>query len=110
MRRYLWKGVAFVLFAIVALAIAGGVVMGLWNWVVPSTFGWHSIGFWQALGLLILSKLLFGGFHRGGGSRHWRRRMAERWERMDPEERERLREHFREWCTRGGKSADSAVV
>jgi hypothetical protein len=75
----------------------GFIVMSLWNVLMPPIFGWHTITFWQALGLLLLSKILFGGFHRhgGGGSNHWRQRMKERWENMSPEEREKLRKGMR---------------
>jgi hypothetical protein len=55
--------------------------------------------FWQALGLLVLSKLLFGGFrpYPRGGPR-WRRRMMERWEQMTPEEREKFKQGMRHGC------------
>jgi hypothetical protein len=76
------------------LAAGGEVVKLLWNWLLPTLFGWPRIGFWQAIGLLALSRILFGGFgsHRSGVGRHWRRR----WDRMSPEEREKFRERFRE--------------
>ena len=73
--------------------IGGEVVMHLWNWLLPSLFGWRSVTFWQALGLLALCRILFGGFGfgRGGMVRsNFRRRMAERWDQMTPEERERF--------------------
>jgi hypothetical protein len=47
---------------VVFAAVFGLVVMSLWNWLMPTLFGWHVISYWQALGLLILSKILFGGF------------------------------------------------
>ena len=64
------------------------------------TLGWTlRIDFWQAIGLLALSRILFGGLGwRGSGRSHMRRRMAERWERMTPEERERLRQGMRGRC------------
>jgi Ca2+/H+ antiporter, TMEM165/GDT1 family len=68
------------------------VVMRLWNWLVPAIFGLHLITYWQAVGILILSKILFGGFRGGRGGWNWRRRMRERWEQMTPEERERFRQ------------------
>jgi len=72
------------------------VVRGLWNWLMPGLFGWHLITFWQALGILILSKILFGGFRgRSGWGGQWRARMFERWEKMTPEEREKFREGLR---------------
>ncbi len=79
------------LLGVLAVGVVGVVVMALWNWLLPPLFGLHPIGFWQALGLLVLSRILFGGMGHGGGhGRHWRRRMEERWERMTPEERERF--------------------
>jgi hypothetical protein len=43
------------------IAIGGEVVMHLWNWLLPMLFGWRQITFWQALGLLVLCRILFGG-------------------------------------------------
>ena len=101
------RGLRFLLFAAVAVAVLGLVVMALWNRLMPDLFGWRSISFGQALGLLILTRLLFGGL-RGGPGRHlrWRGRMGERWERMTPEEREKFREGMR-GCGRPGR-ADGA--
>src|SRR6185436_9269757 len=49
----------------------GYVVMNLWNWLMPTLFGvTHLVTFWEAIGIIILCKILFGGFHRWGG-RHW---------------------------------------
>ena len=99
MRRHRgWWFLRFVVFAVAAAAVLGFVVMSLWNWLVPALFGGHTVGYWQAVGLLILSKILFGGFRRPGGGSGWRRRMAERWEHMSPEEREKFREGMRGWC------------
>ena len=94
------------LFIVLAIVIGGEVVMHLWNWLLPSLFGWRPIGFWQALGLLILCRILFGGFGgHGRNRRKGRRRDFERWERMTPEERERLRQSLRSRC--GGYAAPS---
>ena len=89
----------FMLFAVIFVIVFGFFVMRLWNWLTPALFGWHVITFWQALGILILSKILFGGF-RGGPPRgwDWRRRMMERWDQMTPEEREKMREAMRGRC------------
>ena len=76
---------------ILAIGIFGFVVMNLWNWLAPPVFGLHTITFWQALGVLILSRILFGGFNgRPGPGRHWRGRLNERLQQMTPEERERF--------------------
>ena len=77
----------------------GEIVMHLWNWLLPGLFGWHTITFWQALGLLVLCRILFGGFSNGGGNRGGhRRRKFEMWESMTPEEREHLRQAMRNRC------------
>ena len=82
----------FLVIAAAAAAVMGFVVMSLWNRILPALFGWHTITFWQAVGLLILSKILFGGFRGGPGfGGYGRRRMMERWEKMTPEEREKFR-------------------
>ncbi len=94
--HYILRGLKFVLFAVLFVAVLfvlGFVGMGLWNWLMPALFGWKSIGYWQALGLIILSKILFGGFGGSGGRGGYRRhRMTERWKQMTPEEREKFRQ------------------
>lgn len=84
--------------AVVAVTVFGFVVMQLWNWLTPTLFGWHVITFWQALGILILSKILLGGFRGPGAHGHWRHRMMERWEHMSPEERAKFRESMGARC------------
>lgn len=83
----------------VFIMIGGEVVKLLWNWLLPSLFGWRQITFWQAVALLALCRILFGRFGGRGFSRsNYRRRMAERWGRMTPEEREKFRQSFRGRC------------
>lgn len=82
------------LLAAVAVAALGGLVMLLWNAVIPTAFaGARSIEYLQALGLLVLSRILFGGFRGHGGWRgrpHWGR-----WQAMTPEEREQFKQGMR---------------
>ncbi len=78
------------LLVVVGIAAMGAVVMLLWNWLMPTLFtGAGQIDYWHALGLLLLSKLLFGG-----GRGHWHAR-RQHWESMSPEERAQFKEHFR---------------
>jgi hypothetical protein len=70
------------------IVLGGGVVMLLWNWLLPPLFGWREVTFWQALGLLALCRILFGGLGRHGGHRP-----GSRW---TPEEKERFRQRMRE--------------
>jgi hypothetical protein len=78
---------------IVFIALGGAVVRLLWNWVTPPLFGFHAITFWQAVALLALCRILFGGFGMRGGHRAYgRRRMRDRWHDMSPEERQKIRD------------------
>lgn len=81
----------FALLALAGIIVAGLAVMLLWNWLAPALFAWPRIHFLQALGLLILTRLLVGGLRgRPHGHGHWRRHLAERWIEMSPEEREKF--------------------
>lgn len=96
-------GPVFLVLFLAFVAVGGAIVWQLWNWLLPGLFGWPSITFWQALGLLALCRILFGGFGGGRGRsrvrrrigrrvrRRMRQRMWERWEGMTEEERERFR-------------------
>ena len=95
-----WIKVAiFAPLAIVAgVYIFGSLVMLLWNGILPAVFGFHTITFWQALGILVLSKILFGGFgghHRHGHSGHYHN---SKWMHLTPEEREKMKEEWRSRC------------
>jgi len=95
-RHRLLHGLKFLVVVLLAATVFAFFVMELWNHLMPTLFGLHAVSFWQALGLLILSKILLGGFHgRPGFGGHWRQRMMERWEQMTPEEREKLRAGLR---------------
>lgn len=79
------------------IALGGEIVLQLWNWLLPPLFGVHAITFWQALGILVLCRILFGGFGCGG-PRGPSMRMDKRWDTMTPEERERIRDRMRSRC------------
>ena len=105
-KRMIWMAPAAILGMVIFVTIGGVVVMLLWNWLGPSMFGLRQVTFWQAIGLVALCRILFGGFGLGGGGHrcHSRgrvrdrvnervgERLAERWEQMTPEERERIRQ------------------
>jgi len=98
-RVWALRGLKIVFFVVLVALALSFVVMSLWNWLMPTLFGLRMITFWQAMGLLVLSKILLGGFRgRPGGGMHWRRRMMERWEQMTPEEREKFRQGMRGRC------------
>ncbi len=95
---------------VILVGVGGEAVLQLWNWLLPSLFGWKAITFWQAVGILTLCRILFG---RLGGRPLWRqnfrRRMNERWEHMTPEERERFQHGIRSRCG-GVVDAPAAVT
>lgn len=106
--RFRAKMIFIPILAVGALALISYVVMLLWNALMPVIFHLTVITYWQALGLLILSKILFG-FGKGGprGGAPWiRHRMKERWRNMSPEEQERFREQWREKCHKWGSHHD----
>ena len=80
------------------------VVMSLWNNILPEVLGVKTITFWQAMGILVLSKILFGGFGgKGGGGRkrgkqHWKNNIREKWEQMSPEQREQFKSKWYNRC------------
>ena len=108
-----WKTMIYIaplaiLGIVLFIAIGGEVVLQLWNWLLPNLFGWRQITFWQAVGILALCRILFGGFGRHGFHRsNFRRRMAERWQHMTPEERERFRQGMRGRCGFGPSTSES---
>ena len=107
-RHWVLRGLKFLLFAALCVTVFSFVVMRLWNWLMPALFGWHLINFWQALGLLALCRILFGGLggHGPGPRRHWRGRCK----KMTPEEREKFRQAMHEgygFGSAGGEKATS---
>jgi chromate transport protein ChrA len=105
--RWVIRGLKIAAIAIVAVTVFGFILMNLWNWLAPAIFGARTITFWQALGILVLSKILFGGFRGRPGHRgHWRNRMRDRWARMTPEERQRFKHGMRERCGGAGMAPE----
>ena len=78
---------AVVIFVPAFLALFGTVTMWLWNWLMPEIFKLPTIGFWQAVGMLILAHLLFkGGYARRAGRARWKKaRIRERMGEEGPE-------------------------
>ena len=87
-RRKFWavKIIGFALLGGGVVLLLGGVVQFLWNWILPSAAHFGTLTYGQSVGLLVLCRLLFGGFGGGwrgrrppfgGGQRHehWREKM-----------------------------------
>ncbi|HMK03819.1 MAG TPA: hypothetical protein VK489_06490 [Ferruginibacter sp.] len=101
-RSRMKRGGMFFLLFIVAVPLFGLLVMSLWNAILPEVIGVRSITFWQALGILLLSKILFGGF---GGRHHGREQGRQKWIEMkqklggmNPEEREKFKSEWKNRC------------
>ena len=102
MRRFKFFLIPIVLISLAIFAVF--VLMSLWNWLVPELFGLGTITFLQALGLLLLLRILIGprfgfplfrryavsGFGNPGRRHYWRTRMHEKWKNMSEEERARF--------------------
>jgi Ca2+/H+ antiporter, TMEM165/GDT1 family len=79
------------------LIILGSVVMYLWNAILTTVLGIHTITFWQAVGILVLSKILFGGFHNRHGHQSFHdhgKDIRNKWMNLSPEEKEKMRKKW----------------
>ncbi len=108
LKRLIWIAPLAIVGIALFIAIGGEIVMHLWNWLLPMLFGWRHITFWQAIGILVLCRILFGGVSGRGLHRSYSgRRMAERWRNMTPEEREKFRQGMRGRCGFGTPASES---
>jgi Ca2+/H+ antiporter, TMEM165/GDT1 family len=114
MKKGFWvkKIIGFLVLGAVAVLVFGFVVMSLWNAILPGVLGVKAITFAQALGIFILSKILFGSFKGGGGGwgrkkQEWKMRMDDKWQNMSSEERQQWKEKMRGRCRTWGKPADT---
>jgi Ca2+/H+ antiporter, TMEM165/GDT1 family len=100
-RRRARKLLVLIPIGILAISLFGFIVMNLWNGLIPALFGGKPITFWQALGMLMLSRILVGGFSRP--------RVVHKWEQLTPDEREKFRAAMdRRRCGKGGVEPGSA--
>jgi Ca2+/H+ antiporter, TMEM165/GDT1 family len=95
------KGLMILIFGAIAVTVFGFIVMALWNNILVAVAGVKAITFLQALGILLLSKILFGGFgghRRWRGSHEWKQKMKQRFENMTPEEKEKFKAEWKNRC------------
>lgn len=95
------KGLMIATIAIAATLFFTWAVMALWNAILPVVLGVKAISFLQALGILVLSKILFGGFRggwRGGRAHEWKHQMKDKWDTMTPEEKDRFKSEWKNRC------------
>jgi len=101
-----------VAFAVVFALVFGLLVKILWNWLMPSLFGITEITYWQAFGIVVLFKLLFGGFgpHHKDPSNHFPRRIHDKWHnfigiKKDDDQMIKGWKHYKQYWHDEGKDA-----
>lgn len=90
------KGIGFAILGVGAIFGITYVVMALWNAILPDLIHVGHLGFWQAMGLLVLCKILFGGFKMNGGGSQRGQRWKEKFGNMSPEEKEAFKQRVKE--------------
>lgn len=102
--------VLFIIVAPLAILVFGGIVMWLWNHALVPVLHVSTLTFWQALGILVLCKILFGSFGGGSGSGRYYQKEKMMWRNMTPEQKERFKEEWKDRSRRWGyRSGDSAT-
>lgn len=120
-KRYASGGKQFAIFLFFAIAFIAfvaaviWVVMTLWNSILTEVVsGVKPISYWQAAGLLLLSKILFGGFGGRGRRGGWKKRSRDKfkskwqskWMNMDPDKREEMKSRWKAYCDRRDKEKE----
>jgi hypothetical protein len=103
---YKWRFIFIPIGIAAFLSITSVIVMTLWNNLLPAILHVGAITFWQAMGIFVLCKILFGFGGRGGrfGGGGWGRgKMAEKFKNMSPEEREQFKQRMQERCGHRGR-------
>jgi Ca2+/H+ antiporter, TMEM165/GDT1 family len=88
---------------IVGIFAVSAVVMLLWNWIIPGISPFLAITYWQAMGLFILSRILFGGFrfarhHHGQRHPFMHEQFKDRFMDMNDEERQQFKNQWKQRC------------
>ncbi|TND04096.1 MAG: hypothetical protein FD123_3867 [Bacteroidetes bacterium] len=102
--KWIFKGILIGLCVVAFMFAFGWVVMWLWNMLIPAIFAGPVVTYWQAVGLLVLARLLVGrGWSGGGGWGHhkkqyWKKRWREKLDNMSPEEREKFLANMKGRC------------
>lgn len=102
--KFLVKAIKIILLFSIAIFVFGSVVMWLWNWLVPDLFNGPEISFIQALGLLVLARILTGGMGHGcrrrKGSCYPRSKKSwqKKWEELPEDKKEKIRKKMTRFC------------
>lgn len=107
--KWIFKIIGGIFLFCLAIVLFGYVTMYLWNWIMPYLFHLPEVSFYMAIGLVILSKILFGGMRMRGGHGCWGHKAyywKAKWSNMTPEEREKFKSEFAERCRHKWGSAE----
>lgn len=106
--KYIKYGLGFLLIAAAMITLMGLVTMYLWNWLIPEIFSGKTITCIQAIGLIVLGKMLTGMMtwgprnwrsHRHWTNKeHWKARMEAKLSNMTPEEKEQFKHYYYKRC------------
>jgi hypothetical protein len=109
--KYIAIGLGIAILCIAGFGLFIWAFQYLWNWLIPGIVGWRAISYWEAMGLFVLSKMLFKGItwnNKGGHwNKHWNAKWNEKWNSkwsdkwatMSPEDRDRFKQKMREKCS-----------
>lgn len=89
--KKVFKVIFFIILGVAIAFLVGYIVMRLWNWLMPELFGLPVVGYWQAVGILILAKIIFG-FGGGDGPGNSSSSKKKKSRRCRP-----MRKDFSEW-------------
>ena len=106
-KKYYRKGF-FLLIFLAGFLLLSAAIMWLWNAIIPGLTGFEQLTYWQAMGLLVLSRILFGGWgpwrrRYRSPRKHWR----EKWANMSDEDRARFRQAWRKRCRPRNENQES---
>ncbi len=102
------KVIGMVLLGIIALVAFGFIVQLLWNWLMPGIFKLREITYWEGLGILALSSILFGRL--GGGSSDDKKKDKKNCTPIRDEIRREFEKEFnKEYEKEYGKKAENAA-
>jgi hypothetical protein len=98
--KWIFRTLGIAALVVLGFLVFGYITMYLWNWIMPYLFHLPTIDFYMAIGLVVLSKILFGGMRMRGGGGHWgyRKYWKAKWDNMTPDEREKFKSEFAEKC------------
>ena len=98
MKKVGYKIVGIIVFGTVLITGLSAAVMYLWNYALAPSIGINPLSYWQAMAILVLSKILLTGFRPRKHGGHWKHKWRSKMHNMSDEEREQFREKWAQRC------------